>query len=69
MDEKEKTARLVLYTGWGFAIASFAFLFIVTFLPLPTTGVEHAKTIVGFLLGVGGINYPSILFWIIKWIG
>lgn len=53
MDEKEKTARLVLYAGWGFAIASFAYLFMVTFLTLPTSGVEHAKTIVGFLLGVG----------------
>jgi hypothetical protein len=53
MDEKDRTARLILYTGWGFAIASFAFLFMVTFLPLPATGVEHAKTIVGFLLGVG----------------
>ena len=53
MDEKEKTARLILYTGWGFAIASFAYLFMVTFLVLPESGVEHAKTIVGFLLGVG----------------
>jgi predicted CDP-diglyceride synthetase/phosphatidate cytidylyltransferase len=53
MTEKEKTARLVLYAGWGFAIASFGYLFMVTFLTLPTSGVEHAKTIVGFLLGVG----------------
>jgi len=53
MDEKEKISRLVLYTGWGFAIASFGYLFMVTFLVLPESGVEHAKTIVGFLLGVG----------------
>jgi len=53
MDEKEKIARLVLYTGWGFAIVSFGYLFMVTFLELPETGVEHSKTVVGFLLGVG----------------
>jgi hypothetical protein len=53
MDEKEKTKRLILYTGWGIAVASFVYLFMVTFIPLADTGKEHAKTVVGFLLGVG----------------
>ena len=29
----------------------FAYLFMVTFLPIPQAGIEHAKTIVGFMLG------------------
>jgi len=40
--------------------ATFIYLFAVTFLPVPTTGNEHAKTIVGFLLGTAFstlINY------------
>lgn len=29
----------------------FLYLFLVTFLPVPAAGAEHAKTIVGFMLG------------------
>ena len=29
----------------------FLYLFLVTFIPIPTGGAEHAKTIVGFILG------------------
>lgn len=44
----------------GLMAVCFLYLFMVTFLKIPTTGQEHAKTIVGFLLGVGlstVINY------------
>ena len=34
-----------------FMLITFLYLFSVTFLELPITGVEHAKTIVPFLLG------------------
>lgn len=30
---------------------TFLYLFAVTFLPITATGNEHAKTIIGFLLG------------------
>jgi len=44
----------------GLMVVCFIYLFGVTFFKIPTTGQEHAKTIVGFLLGVGlstVINY------------
>jgi putative flippase GtrA len=44
----------------GLMVACFLYLYLVTFLTIPETGQEHAKTIVGFLLGVGlstVINY------------
>jgi len=31
---------------------TFLYLFAVTFIPITQTGNEHAKTIVGFLLGI-----------------
>ena len=37
-------ACAVLATGFGY-------LFLVTFYPLSPTGLEHSKTIVGFILG------------------
>ena len=32
-------------------LIGFLYLFLVTFLPIPMAGAEHAKTIVGFMLG------------------
>jgi len=32
-------------------LITFVYLFCVTFLPMPLSGAEHSKTIVGFLLG------------------
>ena len=29
----------------------FLYLFLVTFIPIPECGVEHSKTILGFMLG------------------
>lgn len=44
----------------GVMLVTFLYLFMVTFMPVPATGNEHAKTIVGFLLGTAFstlINY------------
>ena len=41
-------------------VITFVYLFCVTFLTIPETGRDHAKTITGFLLGTGFgslINY------------
>ena len=43
-DDRRKMAFAII-------VLTFAYLFMVTFLPLPDTGMEHSKTIVGFLLG------------------
>ena len=34
-------------------LASFAYFFCVTFLPIPESGADNAKYIVGFLVGTG----------------
>ncbi len=39
-----KVALLIMLIG-------FSYLAAVTFLPMPDTGAEHSKTIVGFMLG------------------
>ncbi len=53
MDEKEKIAKMVLIMACAIIGIGFSYLFLVTFLTLPETGKDHAKTIVGFILGVG----------------
>ena len=44
--------KKILYAMQAFII-TFAFIYItsVTFLPMPATGVDHSKTIIGFILG------------------
>ncbi len=53
MDVKEKSEKMVRIMACSIIGISFGYLFAVTFLNLPATGQEHAKTIVGFILGVG----------------
>lgn len=53
MDEKEKREKMVRIMACAIIGIGFAYLFMVTFLILPDTGKDHAKTIVGFILGVG----------------
>jgi hypothetical protein len=53
MDQKEKTEKMVLIMACAVMGVGFAYLFLVTFFPIPESGTEHAKTIVGFILGVG----------------
>jgi hypothetical protein len=62
MDDKARTERMVLLMACAIMGIGFAYLFAVTFLTIPTSGIEHAKTITGFILGVtisSLINY----FW------
>lgn len=53
MDEKSKTEKTVLIMACAIIGIGFSYLFLVTFYPIPTTGTDHAKTVVGFILGVG----------------
>ncbi len=53
MDERQKTEKTVLIMACAIIFVGFLFLFMVTFLTIPETGRDHAKTIVGFILGVG----------------
>lgn len=64
MDTKEKREKMTLIKEkWREKMTlimaaciigvSFAYLFMVTFLTVSATGTDHAKTIVGFILGVG----------------
>jgi hypothetical protein len=52
MDEKEKTEKMVRIMACSVMGIGFAYLFLVTFLTIPPSGTEHAKTITGFMLGV-----------------
>ena len=55
--------KKVLYTlAAGCLFVGFLYVFSVTFVPIPTTGVDHAKVALGFVLGtvVGGI---VMYFW------
>ena len=46
-----KDMSLGLKVALCMLMIAFAYLTAVTFLPMPPTGEEHSKTIVGFLLG------------------
>jgi len=52
MDEKARTERFVLYMACVVMFLGFLYLYLVTFMPIPECGQEHAKTITGFILGV-----------------
>lgn len=43
----------LLYLAYTIVLLSFGYLFAVTFLPIPPTGEDNAKYIVGFLVGTG----------------
>jgi hypothetical protein len=43
-------------------LLSFLFLFCVTFVPIPETGEDNAKYIVGFLVGTGLTTIISFYF-------
>ena len=42
----KRTATLIM-------LVTFLYLFSVTFFEIPQSGIEHSKTITGFLLGTG----------------
>ena len=45
--------KIILGMAIGVLVVSFAYLFLVTFYPIPQSGEKHSETIVGFLLGSG----------------
>jgi hypothetical protein len=53
MDIQEKREKMILIMACAIIGIGFAYLYLVTFFTLPETGRDHAKTIVGFILGVG----------------
>jgi len=50
MDSK-KEKIIMLFMAIGVLVVGFGYLFLVTFVPIPETGKDHAKIIVGFLIG------------------
>jgi protein-S-isoprenylcysteine O-methyltransferase Ste14 len=48
MDQKKK---IILIMACAVMFLAFAYLFMVTFVPIPATGSDHSKVIVGFILG------------------
>jgi hypothetical protein len=62
MTEKERTERFVLYMACAIFFICFLYLFLVTFMSIPQSGIEHAKTITGFILGVGISTLISYLW-------
>jgi hypothetical protein len=53
MDEKQFKERIVLWMACGILAISFGYVFLVTFIPIPETGIKHSDTVTGFLLGTG----------------
>lgn len=53
MDPREKREKMILIMACAIIAVGFGYLFLVTFLTVPETGKDHAKTIVGFFLGIG----------------
>jgi len=52
----------VLSLGWGVFLFSMVYFFAVTFIPIPETGEDNAKYIVGFLVGTGVGSIISFYF-------
>ena len=43
--------KITIYMACGVLIIGFTYLFLVSFIPIPQTGVDHTKVIVGAMLG------------------
>lgn len=52
----------VLDLAWGIFLFSMIYLFCVTFIPIPESGQDNAKYIVGFLVGTGLTTVISAYF-------
>ena len=48
----DKDKRFILWMACGIVLLAFGYVFCVTFIPIPQSGADHAKTITGFILGV-----------------
>jgi hypothetical protein len=64
MNDQKKTIEPVqlLKLAYFIIAMSFWFLFAVTFVPLPDSGQDNAKYIVGFLVGTGLTSIISFYF-------
>ena len=58
----DKEKKIVLIMACGILGVSFIYLFLVTFCPIPQSGTDHAKTITGFILGVGLTTLVTYFF-------
>ena len=52
----------VLSLAWGVFLFSMVYFFAVTFIPIPDSGQDNAKYIVGFLVGTGVGSVISFYF-------
>lgn len=52
----------VMNLAWGVFLFSMVYFFAVTFIPIPDTGEDNAKYIVGFLVGTGVGSVISFYF-------
>jgi hypothetical protein len=52
----------LLHLAWGVFLFSMVYFFCVTFIPIPDTGEDNAKYIVGFLVGTGVGSVISFYF-------
>ncbi len=61
-DKKALLPRDLLQLAWGVFLFSMVYFFAVTFIPIPDTGEDNAKYIVGFLVGTGVGSVISFYF-------
>lgn len=52
----------LLKLAYTIILLSFMYLFAVTFVPIPETGEDNAKYIVGFLVGTGLVTIIAFYF-------
>jgi hypothetical protein len=62
--DKQDSCRpeALLQLAWGVFLFSMVYFFCVTFIPIPETGEDNAKYIVGFLVGTGVGSVISYYF-------
>jgi hypothetical protein len=61
MDSK-KERIILLGMACGILVVGFGYLFMVTFIPIPQSGADHAKVVTGFMLG-SAIGSIITYFW------
>lgn len=62
LSKKVVDPSTLLELAWGVFLFSMIYFFCVTFIPIPATGEDNAKYIVGFLVGTGVGSVISFYF-------
>ena len=62
LEKKSVDPSSLLELAWGVFLFSMVYFFAVTFIPIPKTGEDNAKYIVGFLVGTGVGSVISFYF-------